>query len=277
MTNWHASLSLQYSLAGSQTIVHHKHEGPLRVLKSLYPEGDAVCHNVLVHPPSGLVGGDSLEINIEVASGAHALITTPGATRFYGSDKALATQQVNAHVTDGARLEWLPLEALAYNTSYAKNSAVFSLDPDAQLMAWDVTALGLPHANQPWIAGKFSQNLEIKNLWLESGLIDASDQRLIQSPVGLNGHLCLATLILAQGHAWSDTTRTLALEIASDLCPSPSDEIEVGVTSPNKQVIVLRSLSHQVEPVMQLLKQIWLEWRKQIWDLGTVTPRIWSM
>ena len=75
--------------------MHHKHEGPLRVLKSLYPEGDAVCHNVLVHPPSGLVGGDSLEINIEVASGAHALITTPGATRFYGSDKAWAQEKMD--------------------------------------------------------------------------------------------------------------------------------------------------------------------------------------
>jgi hypothetical protein len=45
----------------------------LRIFKSLYPEGDAVCHNVLVHPPSGLVGGDTLDMRVTVGHGAHGL------------------------------------------------------------------------------------------------------------------------------------------------------------------------------------------------------------
>ena len=53
---WHAQLDIHYALAGQKTVAKFQHEGPLRVLQSLYPEGDAVCHNVLVHPPSGLVG-----------------------------------------------------------------------------------------------------------------------------------------------------------------------------------------------------------------------------
>ena len=83
---WHASLQLNYRLEQKRCILHHQHQGPLRVLKSLYPEGDAICHNVLVHPPSGLVGGDRLNIAVHLHEGAHALITTPGATRFYGSE-----------------------------------------------------------------------------------------------------------------------------------------------------------------------------------------------
>ena len=75
---WHAHLQLDYRREGARTVVRHAHNGPLRILKSLYPEGDAICHNVLVHPPSGLVGGDTLDIRAQVASGAHALITTPG-------------------------------------------------------------------------------------------------------------------------------------------------------------------------------------------------------
>ena len=111
---WHARLQLDYTLEGTRTVARHAHNGPLRILQSLYPEGDAVCHNVLVHPPGGLVGGDLLDIRVQAHAGAHGLITTPGATRFYRSAGPLAEQRLCARLEDGARLEWLPLETIAY-------------------------------------------------------------------------------------------------------------------------------------------------------------------
>src|SRR5438045_1644145 len=53
---------LDYRRAAARTVARHEHEGPLRILQTLYPEGDAIAHNVLVHPPSGLVAGDTLDI-----------------------------------------------------------------------------------------------------------------------------------------------------------------------------------------------------------------------
>ena len=53
--SWLAKLDVDYSVEDQRCVARHVHEGPLRILKSLYPEGDAVCHNILVHPPSGLV------------------------------------------------------------------------------------------------------------------------------------------------------------------------------------------------------------------------------
>src|SRR6476661_8014085 len=73
--SWHANLKLQYTREDARTVVRHVHEGPLRVLQTLYPEGDAVAHNVLVHPPSGIVGGDTLDVRARVAAGAHAFVT----------------------------------------------------------------------------------------------------------------------------------------------------------------------------------------------------------
>jgi urease accessory protein len=56
---WHARLDLDYraepAAHGPRTRLDFLHEGPLRILQSLYPEGDDICHNVIVHPPSGLV------------------------------------------------------------------------------------------------------------------------------------------------------------------------------------------------------------------------------
>src|SRR3954463_7875278 len=109
---WHARLHLDYQQESARPVPRFRHAGPLRILQSLYPEGDAICHNVLVHPPGGLVGGDTLTIDIHGAAGSHGLVTTPGATRFYRSEGEVALQDTRIRLDAGARLEWLPLEAL---------------------------------------------------------------------------------------------------------------------------------------------------------------------
>ena len=48
---WQAKLTLDYRVEDQRCVARHVHEGPLRVLKALYPEGERVCHHVLVHPP----------------------------------------------------------------------------------------------------------------------------------------------------------------------------------------------------------------------------------
>ena len=274
---WQAKLTLDYSVEDQRCVARHVHEGPLRVLKALYPEGDRVCHHVLVHPPSGLVGGDELHIRLNVQTGAHALITTPGATRFYGSAGLTARQLVHAHVAANATLEWLPLEALAYNRCQAHNQAVFHLSSGSRLIAWDVTALGLPHADLPFVEGQFQQHLEITGTWLERGLIDASDHRLLHSPLGLNGHTCQSTLVFAQGDAMEDALREQVVALARQLCEAHPLRLQSGVSSPDERVVVVRVLSAQVESAMALLRSIWLQWRLHCWQLPAVMPRIWSM
>ena len=132
--SWPGQLNLQYSLDGQRTIALDRHHGPLRVLQRLYPEGPAICHHVLVHPPGGIVGGDVMEINAELASGTHALITTPGATRYYRSAGPAAVQQVRARLDPGARLEWLPMETIAYPQCIAENRLQFDLAPGAEMI-----------------------------------------------------------------------------------------------------------------------------------------------
>jgi urease accessory protein len=246
-------------------------------LQSLYPEGDAVCHNVLVHPPSGLVGGDMLDMRVTVGSGAHGLVTTPGATRFYRSEAGLATQQVHARVETDARLEWLPLEAIAYNGCDALNRAVFDLAPGAEMMSWDITAFGLPAADLPFAQGTFRQHLEIPGIWLERGTLNAEDSRLMNSPLGLAGQRCMATLVFAAGSAIASERSDRALACARELLEASELRLTAGATSPHKQVIVLRALSPVTEPAMQLLRQVWAAWRHEMWTLPGNMPRLWSL
>jgi len=273
---WHASLKLQYTRNDNKTVAHFQHEGPLRILQSLYPEGDAVCHNVLVHPPGGLVGGDTLDIQVSVKENSHALVTTPGATRFYKSLGEPALQSVKARLEEGARLEWLPLEALAYNRCLAENKAVFELAPSAELMGWDVTALGLPASDLPFEQGSFSQHIEVPGIWREQGRIDASDLRLLNSPLGLAGQHCMATLFFASGQPLERERRERALDAARALLDAHALRPSAGATSPHPQVLVVRVLAPLVEPAFDLLKTVRTAWRQELWQLAGVPPRIWA-
>ena len=274
---WHASLQLDYTLEGTRTVARHGHNGPLRILQSLYPEGDAVCHNVLVHPPGGLVGGDTLDITAAVGPGAHGLVTTPGATRFYRSTGERALQRTHLSLAEGTRLEWLPLEALCYNACNAENHLTLNLAPGAECMGWDVTALGLPHAGQPFETGRFVQHIEAPGLWLERGVIDAADHRLLESPLGLAGHRCMASLFFVTGRPLDRARRDTALDAARAVMDAHALKATAGATSPNGQVVVVRALAPQVEPAMQLLRQVRAAWRAALWQLCAEPPRIWSM
>jgi len=273
---WHAQLNIAYVCENQRTVARHAHTGPLRVLQSLYPEGDGVCHNVLVHPPGGLVGGDRLDIDVTLQGAAHALITTPGATRFYRSAGDWARQHTHITLTDQARLEWLPMEALCYNQCLAENKLTMDLAPQASIMGWDITALGLPHAALPFEHGSFLQHLEVPGVWLERGRIDAHDSRLMNGRLGLAGMRCMASLFWVSGSAIDRGMRETGLDLARELMATHDLRGSAGATCPNPQVMVVRVLAPVVEPAMHLLRQIRTAWRSHFWQLSASMPRIWS-
>jgi urease accessory protein len=276
---WTGALRLDYRnepLRGlPRTVVHDRHDGPLRVLASLYPEAPGVCHNVLVHPPGGLVGGDALTIDVSVTGGAHALVTTPGATRFYRSVGAAATQSLCATLRPGARLEWLPLETLAYSGCIAHNTMRFELGAGAEMIGWDVLALGLPASMQPFERGSFTQTIEFPGRWLERGVVAASDTRLLESPLGWAGHRVLGTLWFAAGSALMVQRRDSLLDTARAAIEGHALQRSAGATATNDGIVVLRVLAPRVEPLMSLLVDVWTRWREAAWELPACVPRVW--
>jgi len=274
---WQAHLNLHHRRDATRTVLKHTHDGPLRILKSLYPEGEGICHNVIVHPPGGLVGGDTLDIAVRVDGGAHALISTPGATRFYRSDGPPATQQVRLQLDAGARLEWLPLETIAYPDCHALNRLEMTLAPGAECMGWDVCALGLPHAGQPFERGRMAQHLAMPGLWLERATIDAADTRLLSSPLGLAGQRCLGTLWLACGEPLARERRERLLDAVRDTLGQAGTDVRAGATCPHPQVLVVRALAPLVEPLMAGFQRVWATLRAQAWGMAQVPPRIWQV
>ena len=273
--SWQGHLALHYRRDGDRTVAVDRHHGPLRVLQRLYPEGPGICHHVLVHPPGGMVGGDELVIDARLEAGAHAVITTPGATRWYRSSGALASQQAVLRVAAGARLEWLPLENIAYRGCEAANGVTMQLDEGAECLGWDLLALGLPAAGAPFDAGSYRQRLERPGVWLEQSRIAAADRRLLDSPLGLGGHPVTATLWWAAGGPLPAARREALLDAARGAADAATPALAVGVTAPQPSFVLLRLLADGVEPAMKCLTAVRAAWRDVGWRLAAEPPRIW--
>ena len=273
--SWHAHLALNYRVDAERTLVHDRHHGPLRVLASLYPEGPAICHNVLVHPPGGIVGGDVLEMELTLGERAHALVTTPGAARFYRSAGATARQSVLARVADGARLEWLPLQTTCHRGALAHNSMRFELAPGAEMMGWDILALGLPASGEAFDRGRYEQRIELPGVWLERGVIDGQDAQLLDSPLGWAGHRVMGTMWLAAGSRLAPARRDALLDAARAVASTDALRATAGSTSPHDELVLLRVLAPRVEALMALFTTTWARWRDVAWGLPACVPRVW--
>jgi urease accessory protein len=269
--SWHGRVRLAYRRVAMRTVASDEHHGPLRVLKALYPEGEGVCHHVLVHPPGGVAGGDVLDVEVDVGTGAHALITTPGATRFYRSAGAPAHQHARIVLAADARVEWLPMAAIAYDGCLAENRVELALAPGAQMIGADIVALGLPASDAPFSRGRFTQHLAWPGHWLERGTIDATDRRLLASPLGLGGHPVMATLWCANGSPFPAAQREALLDAARE----GSGPLE-GSTAPTQQLVLWRALGDAIEPVWARAIEVRARWRQCLWGLDAPAPRVWA-
>jgi urease accessory protein len=203
------------------------------------------------------------------------LVTTPGAARFYRSDAAPAVQRTRITLAEGARMEWVPLETLYYPGCIAENHLGLSLAPGAELLGWDVAALGLPHAQQPFVRGSVLQHIALDAAWLERGRIDAADTRLMDGPLGLAGQRCVATLFFCAGSELPRQRRDAALDAARAVLDAHPG-VTAGATSPHPRVVVVRALTGLVEPAMDVLKAVRMAWRGALWNLPGAQPRGWS-
>lgn len=187
--HWAASLTLGFGArADGDTLITRmvkaQHFGPLRVQRPFYPEGrDGCCHVYLLHPPGGLVSGDALSVDVTVATNAHALLTTPSANKLYKTDSndVAWSQHTHLKIADGATLEWLPQESLAFNGTRGKQSFIIELEKNAKCLGWEILALGRPASDLPFVNGYLEQRFQLtqngRPLWLERQYIDPNHPR----------------------------------------------------------------------------------------------------
>ncbi len=269
---WQAHLRLGFALHdGVSRLVERTHRGPLRVQKPLYPEGEAVCHAIIIHPPGGVVGGDQLAVDATVGAGAHALLTSPGAAKWYRANGHVSGQHIVLRAGSGAAIEWLPQESIFFDKACVRLRHEVELAVDASYIGCDIVCLGRSASGEIFNTGSISQQVEIRRggklLWWEQGVL-AGGGALMASPLGLAGHTGCATLI-AVGTPVSPSVLAAVREIAV-----PAGAV-FGATH-MKALVVVRLLCSDSEAARRIMLAAWLLLRPAMLGRDAVVPRIWN-
>jgi urease accessory protein len=268
---WKACLSLSYVRDGNRTrLAERRHAGPLVVQKSLYPEGDTVCQNVIVHPPGGIVGGDTLAVNVDAGPCTHAQLTTPGAAKCYRSGGAFARQRIRLRAARGAVLEWLPQETIIFDASKIELELSIELLDDARFLGWDVVCLGRTAAGERFDHGALRQRLTLTRdgipVFAERAVLNGGAP-LLTSPVGLHGNPVFGTFLAAAPavtHAMLESCRQVSL-IAGE-----------GAVTRLPGVVIARYRGASAAAARHYFVELWQKLRPALALPAAVPPRIWN-
>ena len=268
---WRAELRLAYQRRGARTVLAERaHRGPLVVQRPLYPEGETVCHTILVHPPAGIAGGDRLALTLEIGAQAHVLLTTPGAGKWYRSAGAHGELVQRIRVAEGGVCEFLPQESIVFDGALGTLATEVELAGSAVFIGAEMLCLGRTGAGERFTRGELALRTRISRdgrpLWLERGVLEGGSA-VLEAAVGLDGAPVSATLLVAAPacdagllEAWR-AIEPVAGRGAVTLLPG---------------LLVARWLGPACEPGRAWLARLWGAARLQVAGRAMQVPRIWN-
>ncbi|MCG8709725.1 urease accessory protein UreD [Brenneria sp. 4F2] len=261
---WRASLYLGLRRHSARTLVaERRHSGPLLIQRPFYPEGET-CHVYLLHPPGGVVGGDRLSTEIRLEQDARALITTPGATKFYRSAGETSHLQQRFHLAPGSCLEWLPQDTIVFPAAKARVDTCFYLEDDARLIAWETLCLGRPVMRERFSSGELKTRLRV----LRNGeLILHEALRILDGDLDCIADYALTgTMIMTP--AGPETLEKARQLLAFSATPAGATLLD--------GLLIVRMLAGDNRQMQALQQALWFGLRSDIIGIPPLPPRIWS-
>ncbi|AJQ96681.1 urease accessory protein UreH [Gynuella sunshinyii YC6258] len=277
--HWEADIYLQLAATVRGTrLLRNEHRGPLYVQKPFYPEGHECAHVYLLHPPGGLVSGDRLNIEIDLAAGAQTLVTTPGAGRVYRArdDASLQRQSLTVQVADDAMLEWLPLETILFPAARVHLNTEVHLEAGGRCLLWDIISFGLPANQQPFDRGELDQRLRIyqgsKLVINERLLINEQSLPLLGTNVGFRGAPVYALMLAGP---FAEDIHEDVMQQLRYHC-TQIDDADLAAISRCGDFLSIRFCGWSAEQARRLLTRLWCDIRPLLTGRDACMPRIWA-
>jgi urease accessory protein len=264
--------------SGQTVLASCEQQPPLKVVRAFPLDGgEALVH--LHNLSGGVLGGDRLELSIEVCRGARAQVTTAGATRLYRSRAAAAAalQRNVIKVGENALLEFLPDALIPFAGSRYCQETLIELAAGAGLFCWETVAPGRDARGELFAYELLQLKLDLtaEGRWLaEERLKLEPARRPLSSPARLGRYRYFSTLYICRvgldAARWPALERELA-ELARRL--SRPDEILWGVSTLPAHGLVVRALSVKGCAIAQGLHAFWRAARLRLYGRTSVPPR----
>ena len=265
---WIGRLSLDFERSGGKTVIaRRRHEGPLLVQRPFH-EPDGACQVYLIHPPGGVVGGDSLTYRFEVRGDSQALVTTPGATKLYKTPGQPSRIEHHVVSSGASTFEWLPQETIAYAGARAEVETSIQLGAGAHFIGWDITCLG--QDNRGLSSGQLTQRWHLerggRSLWRERSRFEGGSDAL-QAAWGLGGRTVLGTLVATGADA-------SLVDAAREACGG--SELDWFAVTRLGEVLLCRYLGYSAVAARRGFQSAWAVLRRRRLGREPHPPRVWA-
>ena len=185
---------------GRTRLAHLFQHEPLRVLFP-DPPPDDVPAAVLVTTSGGLVGGDILDIAVELGPDAAAQVTAQAAEKVYRSAGPDTRVALRFAAADGAWLEYLPPETILFDGARLRRRAVVDLEPGAGFLGGEILVFGRIARGERLTSGLVHDAWEIRRdgqpVWADAFHLSGDLPAVWTDPACLDAAEAAGTLILA--------------------------------------------------------------------------------
>jgi urease accessory protein len=273
---WQGNLQLDYESRQHKTVLAKAFvKAPLKVQRPFYPEGEELCHTVMLHTAGGMVGGDRLSQSIALNAQSQVLLTTAAASKIYRSDKKVSQQIINIDLAEQSYLEWLPQETIIFNEANYYQDLRVNLAPKALFCGWEINRLGRTARGEQFIAGEWRSRWEIwregKPLWIDRQRLLGGEQT-VQSPNALGEMPIIATFIWI-GQAVDPTCLQQARHLGAVFIQAG----KTGLTLTQGDGLLCRYRGDSTQEVRQWFSQLWDLLRITYRQRPSIRPRVWSL
>jgi urease accessory protein len=249
-TGRRGELRLTFTHTGRHTtLVENYTRPPLQVMRAIPDRAGCLCI-YLLSPSGGVVQNDQYHIDICLNPHAHALFTTPSATRVYRMPDGCAQQMIRMTLGENAVLEFVPDATILFTDAEFQQTIDVTLQPGALLILQDIVMPGRLARHERFQFRRYTSRLTVRD---QAGLVLFDKASVVPSAQSLMGEGQLENFACWGSFYWVGDLAAWNVN-ADAFCRLHADLLNttesIGGLSPlQRGGLCARMLSHRLEPI----------------------------
>ena len=258
---------------GGVTRLAKLHQRDPLSLRLPQPARGDVLEACLITTSGGVVGGDSLSIEVAAGAGSALRVYPQAAEKVYRSLGADSRVAVSLSAAEGAWLEWLPQETILFEGARLRRDTLIDVAPGARVLAGEFLVFGRRASGESLSRGLIHDGWRLRRggrlVWADALHAEGDLAAPLASAACLGGITAFASLV----YAAEDAVEHLAPLRA--LLPEESAGARCALTAVNG-LVVGRFLGEALA-VRRAYGAFWAAARAQLADLPAALPRLWHL